>query len=487
MEHYSVYQDIANRTGGDIYVGVVGPVRTGKSTFIKRFMETLVLPSADAGVRAEMTDELPQSAAGKTVMTTEPKFVPAKAARLSLAKGTDVSVRLVDCVGFAVEGANGFEEDGAARLVKTPWREEAMPFEEAAALGTEKVIREHSTIGVLVTTDGSIADIPRENYVAAEERAVQELKALKKPFVIVLNCREPASQGELLHALEEKYEAPMVALNAENMGETEILEVLKKALFEFPVTRIDVKMPRWLQSLSEDEKAVSELLGAVKKASESIVKMRDCFALETLFEEASGFINPTEIRMDLGKGSVEIFIDAKKSLFLETIGERCGETLEDDLALLRYASGLAETKRAYDKVKDALAEAAEGGYGIVFPTEGDYELQKPKLVKKGGGYAVDFRAKAPSYHVVKIDVTGSVNPIIGTEQQGEEFVQETLRSYEEGDVWETNIFGKSLRALMSEELAAKNKAVPPELRKKLRRTVSRIVNDGKGNLICILF
>lgn len=487
MENYSVYQDIANRTGGDIYVGVVGPVRTGKSTFIKRFMETLVLPSADASVRAEMTDELPQSAAGKTVMTTEPKFVPAKSAQISLVKGVDVSVRLVDCVGFAVEGANGFEEDGAPRLVKTPWSEEAMPFEAAAALGTEKVIREHSTIGVLVTTDGSIADIPRENYVAAEERAVRELKELQKPFVILLNCREPETQGELLRALEMKYDAPMVALNVENMGETEILEVLRKALFEFPVTHIDVKMPKWLQSLSEEENTVSELLGAVKTAAENIVKMRDCFLLENLFEETSGFINPTEICMDLGKGSVEIFIDAKKSLFLQTLGRLCGEELEDDLALLRYASGLAETKRAYGKVKNALAEAAESGYGIVFPTEDDYELQKPKLVKKGGGYAVDFKANAASYHIVKIDVTGSVDPIIGTEQQGEEFMQETLKSYEEGEVWETNIFGKSLRALMSEELASKNKAVPAELRKKLRRTMSRIVNDGKGNLICILF
>lgn len=487
MENYSVYQDIANRTGGDIYVGVVGPVRTGKSTFIKRFMETLVLPSADANVRAEMTDELPQSAAGKTVMTTEPKFVPAKAARVSLEKGVDVSVRLVDCVGFAVEGASGFEEDGAPRLVKTPWREDAMPFETAATLGTEKVIREHSTIGVLVTTDGSIADIPRENYVAAEERAVRELKELQKPFVILVNCRAPETQGDLLRTLEMKYDAPMVALNVENMGETEILEVLRKALFEFPVTRIDVKMPKWLQSLSEEENTVSELLGTIKTASEKIIKMRDCFLLESLFEETSGFVNPTEIRMDLGKGSVEIFIDAKKALFLETLGRLCGEKIEDDLALLRYASGLAETKRAYGKVKNALSEAAESGYGIVFPTEEDYELQKPKLVKKGGGYAVDFKANAASYHVVKIDVTGSVDPIIGTEQQGEEFMKETLKSYEEGDVWETNIFGKSLRVLMSEELATKNKAVPVELRKKLRRTLSRIVNDGKGNLICILF
>ena len=488
MENYSVYQDIANRTGGDIYIGVVGPVRTGKSTFIKRFMETLVIPSAEASERAVMTDELPQAAAGRTVMTTEPKFVPAKAATISIAKGTEASVRLVDCVGFSVEGASGFEEDGTPRLVKTPWREEAMPFEEAATIGTEKVIKEHSTIGVLITTDGSVTDIPRNNYLAAEERAVRELKAIGKPFVIVLNCQDPSAQGELLRSLEEKYEAPMVALNVEKMGEGEILEVLQKALFEFPVVRIDVRMPKWLQSLPEENRAVNGLLSAVRQISGEIVKMRDCFTLETLFEEESGFINPDEIRMDLGRGRVEITVGVKESLFYEMLSEESGEGIENDLALLRYVRTLSDMKREYDKVKDAFSEAENNGYGIVFPSEGDYELEKPKLVKKGAGYGVQFKANAPSYHIVKINVTGSVNPIIGTEQQGEEFVSETLKSYESGEaVWETNIFGKSLRALMGEELAGKSGAMPMELQKKLRRTISRIVNDGKGNLICILF
>lgn len=488
MENYSVYQDIANRTGGDIYLGVVGPVRTGKSTFIKRFMETLVLPFAEEGAKTEMMDELPQAAAGKTVMTTEPKFVPAKAANVTVAKGTSASVRLVDCVGFAVEGASGFEEDGAPRLVKTPWSEEAMPFERAAALGTEKVIKEHSTIGILVTTDGSVTDIPRNNYVAAEERAVRELKAQGKPFVIVLNCKEPSSQGELLNALETRYEAPTVALNAEKMTEEEILEVLKKALFEFPVTRIEVKMPRWLQALPEENRTVNALLSAIRKASCEIVKMKDCFALETLFDEESGFINPDEIRMDLGRGRAEISVGAKETLFYETLSEACGEGIEDDLALMRYVRTLSGMKREYDKVKDALSEAEKSGYGIVYPGEGDYKLEKPQLVKKGAGYGVEFKANAPSYHIIKINVNGAVNPIIGTKQQGEEFVADTLRSYDEGEaVWETNIFGKSLRSLMGDELSGKTNAMPVELRKKMRRTITRIVNDGKGNLICILF
>ena len=488
MENYSVYQDIASRTNGDIYVGVVGPVRTGKSTFIKRFMESLVIPYAEGSIKAEMIDELPQAAAGKTVMTTEPKFVPAKAATISLCKGTETSVRLVDCVGFAVEGANGFEEEGAPRLVKTPWKEEAMPFEEAASLGTEKVIREHSTIGILVTTDGSVTDLSRNAYVAAEERAVRELKAIGRPFVMILNCQNPEENGALLKSLEEKYEVPMVALNVEKMGEEEILEVLRKALFEFPVTSIDVKMPKWLQSLPEEDETVCALLSAVKKLSCEIVKMRDCFSLESLFEEDCGFCNPEEIRMDLGKGKVEIFIDTKNTLFYEKLAKVSGEGELDDLKLLRYVQKLADVKRKFDKVGEALEAAEESGYGIVYPGEEDYELQKPKLVKKSTGYGVQFKATAPSYHIVKIDVSGSVNPIIGTEQQGEEFVADTLKNYDEGEkVWETNIFGKSLRTLMGEDFSGKSDAMPIELQKKIRRTVSRIVNDGKGNLICILF
>lgn len=488
MENYNVYEDIAGRTGGDIYIGVVGPVRTGKSTFIKRFMETLVLPSATEETRSVMTDELPQAAAGKTVMTTEPKFVPSKAARISV-KGAEAFVRLVDCVGFAVEGATGFEEDGAPRLVKTPWQESPMPFEQAAALGTEKVIKEHSTIGILVTTDGSITEIPRENYISAEERAVRELKALEKPFVILLNCKSPQAQTALKKELETKYEAPVVAMNVEEMGESELLELLQTALFEFPVQRIDVKMPKWLQTFPEDNAAVSTLLSTLKKATESIVKMRDCFALERLFDETMKFTNPDEIRMELGKGRVEISVGAKEELFFETLSNECGEEISDNACLMQYARSLAGMKKEYDKIKGAFEEAGKNGYGIVYPGEEDYTLEKPQLVKKGAGYGVRFKANASSYHIVKIDVTGIVSPIIGTKQQGEEFVEDTLKTYEEGEekVWETNIFGKSLRSLVGEELAGKTNAMPVELRRKMRRTMTKIVNEGKGNIFCILF
>jgi stage IV sporulation protein A len=489
MENYSVYEDIACRTGGDIYIGVVGPVRTGKSTFIKRFMEKLVIPSADENARAVMVDELPQSAAGKTVMTTEPKFVPAKAAKVSLGKGAEAFVRLVDCVGFGVEGASGFEEDGEPRLVKTPWQDEAIPFEKAAEIGTEKVIKEHSTIGILVTTDGSITDIPRSGYVAAEERAARDLKSIGKPFVILLNCKAPQEQEGLRSALEEKYKVPVVALNVEKMGEDEISFVLQKALFEFPVTRIDVHMPKWLQTFPETEKAVEGMLSAVKTASKNISKMRDCSVLESLFDAESDYCNPDEIRLNAGTGSVELFIGAKAKLFYQMLGEACGEEIADDLALMQYVQSVAGVKRDFDKVKDALKDAEEHGYGIVYPGEAEYALEEPKLVKKGAGYGVEFRAKASGYHIIKVDVTGKVSPIIGTKQQGEDFVDDILKTYVEGQekVWETNIFGKSLRTLVGDELAQKSGAMPLELRRKVRRVVTRAVNEGKNNVVCILF
>ena len=489
MENYSVYEDIAHRTGGDIYVGVVGPVRTGKSTFIKRVMETLVIPAADEKLRAEMTDELPQAAAGKTVMTTEPKFVPATAAKITVAKGADVSVRLVDCVGFAVDGAGGFDEEGAPRLIHTPWSAEPMPFEQAAALGTQKVIKEHSTIGVLVTTDGSITEIPRENYVVAEERAVRELKEIDKPFVILLNTKKTSSVSALKKALEEKYGVPVVAMNVEKMSEHDVLELFKKVLFEFPVTRIDVKLPNWLRTFTEDHAAVDGALSAVKKAAVSVRKMRDCFALESLFDSDAPYLNPDEIRMDLGKGRAEITIGTKEEFFYQTISATCGEDLRDHLSLMQYLQAVAGIKKAYDKVKDALKDAEENGYGIVYPSEVDYTLEKPRLVKKGASYGVEFKAKASGYHIVRVDVTGQISPIIGSQQQGEDFVAETLSAYEEGEnrVWETNIFGKTLRSLVEGEMAGKSNAMPIELRKKMRRILTKIVNDGKTNVFCLLF
>ena len=488
MENYSVYEDIASRTNGDIYIGVVGPVRTGKSTFIKRFMEELVIPSADESKRAVMTDELPQSAAGKTVMTTEPKFVPAQAATISVREGAEASVRLVDCVGFAVEGAGGFEEDGSPRLIKTPWSDQAIPFEKAAKLGTEKVIREHSTIGILMTTDGSITEIPRTAYVSAEEHAVSELKEIGKPFVILLNCREPETQEALRASLEDKYGVPVLAVNAEKLSEPEILRILQKVLFEFPVTGIDIRLPKWVQSLPKSSKVVSGLLSRLRKIAPSLVKMKDCLLLENLFGEEDAFVNPDNINMELGKGRAELSVEAREGLFYEVLSEECGENIPDDFSLMRYVKSLADSKRSYDRIREAFEEAEANGYGTVAPGEEDMSLEAPKLIRKGSGYGVNFRATAPSYHIVKVEVTGEVNPIIGTQQQGEDFVREILADYEEypEKVWATNIFGKTLRELVSEGLEEKAGAMSPDLRKKMRRTITRIVNEGRGGVICIL-
>lgn len=488
MENYSVYEDMSSRTGGDIYVGVVGPVRTGKSTFIKRFMEELVIPVADPSRRAVMIDELPQSSYGKTVMTTEPKFVPAKAEKIKIRDGAEVSVRLVDCVGFAVEGANGFEEDGEPRLVNTPWQETAIPFERAAEIGTQKVINEHSTIGVMVTTDGSITELPRDNYIQAEERAVAELKRIGKPFVVLLNCKEPLSANDLKTELEKKYEVPVFATNVEKMDEKDFLALLEKILFEFPVLQIDVKIPKWLQALEQSNTRIERLKNALQKIAPSLVKMKDCFLLENLFEEGDGFVSPKEISMDLGKGRVEIFVSVTEEFFYETLSDECGEIIDDDYKLFSFVRSLSDAKRNYDKIKEAFESAEKNGYGMVAPTETELLLAEPKLVKKSAGYGVKFKASAPAYHVVKIDVTGEVNPIIGTKQQSEEFVKEAVESYEAGTdkVWQTNIFGKSLKELVMDELNGKTASMPQEIRRKLRRTMMRVVNEGKGGIICIL-
>ena len=489
MEEYGVYEDIANRTGGDIYIGVVGPVRTGKSTFIKRFMEMLVIPFCDPSKRAEMTDELPQAAAGKTVMTTQPKFVPAKAAKIAVKEGVEASIRLVDCVGYAVEGASGFEEEGQPRLVSTPWGEDPLPFERAAEVGTEKVIKEHSTVGVLVTTDGSVTDIPRENYLQAEERTVKELKALGKPFIVLLNCKSPQKSGALCAALQEKYDVPVMAVNAEKMSKEDLSSILEKTLLEFPVCSIDVKIPGWLQIMPEGHDKVQSILSAVKDCAPKLKKMKDCLSLERLFADDADFLNPLQVQMDLGAGTAEISIEAKEGLFYKVLGEECGEDIKGEAELFALLKNLSAQRKDFEKVQYALQQAEETGYGIVQPHTEEYRLSKPKLIKKGQNFGVEFSAKAQGYHLIKVEWSGSVCPIIGGKEEGERFYAETVDKYEkdEGQVWETNIFGKSIQELLGDNLKMKADAMPQELRIKMRRVITRIVNERKNNAICLLF
>ncbi len=487
MESFSVYEDIATRTGGEIFIGVVGPVRTGKSTFIKRFMEELVLPGVAASKKKRYQDELPQSAAGKTVMTTEPKFVPEEGAEIKV-RDIAAKVRLIDCVGYPVDGANGFEEDGAPRLVKTPWNDSPVPFHRAAEEGTRKVIRDHSTIGILVTTDGSVTGIPREGYEAAEEEAVRELNAIKKPFVILLNCAEPASQEQLRAALAEKYGAPVIALNAETMTAADIGNVLEHILYEFPVLSVDIDIPDWMRVLDADAPIVAEALSGVRKIAPKISKMSDCALLDTLFAESNRLLPPVSLEIDAATGTAHCRIEAREGAFYEVLGEVCGERIGDDFSLMSYCSRLAEAKKLYERIGQAFEDAKEYGYGIVPPIDDEMSLSEPTVTKKSGRVGVNLRADAPSYHIIRVDVRGEVRPALGNEEQSEAFARQLAEGMETepARAWDTNMFGRTLREMLGEELSQKNRSMGETVRKKMRRTVTRIVNEGKGGVICIL-
>ena len=487
METFSVYEDIASRTGGEIFVGVVGPVRTGKSTFIKNFMQQLVIPSVSKSKKSRYIDELPQSAAGKTVMTTEPKFVPEAAAEISV-KDAKAKVRLIDCVGFPVAGAVGFEEEGAPRLVKTPWNETPVPFETAAEEGTRKVIREHSTIGLLVTTDGSVTGIPREAYEKAEEQAHEELKAIGKPYAILLNCQNPSESEELRAALEEKYCAPVIALNAEEVTAEEICGVLERILYEFPVLSIDVDLPDWMRVLDADNALIDEVLKGVRAVAPKIEKMSDCALLDTMFADSERLLPPVSLELDAATGKATCKIEAKAGTFYQVLGEQCGEDLSSDFALMSYVKQLSAAKKVFERVGQAFSDAQEFGYGIVPPEQQEMSLAEPKVVKKSGRVGVNLHADAPSYHIIRVDVSGEVRPALGNEEQSEAFVKQIAENLETSpeEAWNTNMFGRTLKDMLGEELFVKNRSMREGVQKKMRRTVTRIVNEGKGGVICIL-
>jgi len=490
MLEYNVYEDIAGRSGGDIYIGVVGPVRTGKSTLIKKFMTELVIPNAEDGnAKSVMVDELPQSASGKSIMTTEPKFVPAKAAQVRIENAT-ANIRFADCVGFITHGANGFEEDGKPRLVNTPWSDKPLPFAEAAELGTDKVITEHSTIGICVTTDGSISDIPRDGYIEAEERTVERLKASGKPFVIILNCVEPdkAAAKRLREELENKYGVTTIATNCEKLNAEGLLNVLKAVLFEFPVTGLDVDIPDWMRFLPPDSTAVCELLERIKTASSGVYRMKDCSAFENMLSDCKFWKAETSMDLSLSTGKAHINCYVQDGIFFEMLSEIAGDAISDEYTLMRYVRGTSEAKRNYDKIKDAFECAKVNGYGIVQPDDGDMSLEEPKVVRQGGSVGIRLRATAPSYHIVKIDVSGEVSPIMGSASQSESIVQGMMHGFESNpeDMWDTNVFGKSLRGMVKEGLSGKVNCMHDETKNKMRRAITRIVNEGKGGVICII-
>ncbi len=484
-----LYNDMAERSGGNIYIGVVGPVRTGKSTLIKRFMTELVLPNAEEGRKAEMVDELPQSAAGRTVMTTEPKFIPAEAVRVKV-DNAEANVRLIDCVGFAVDGASGFEEDGAPRLVNTMWSDRPLPFTEAAALGTQKVISEHSTVGFCVTTDGSVTGIARENYIPAEERTVAELKKIGKPFIIVLNCADPtlSSSQALKSELEIKYACPVVAMNCENASSDGLFDLLRAVLFEFPVTSIDVKIPDWLRVMPADSSAVSELLERVRKVSKDVCVMRECSAFDEMFAGCKYWKSEVGVNLSLSTGKAQVEAALNDGVLFEMLSEISGEQITGEGALMEYVAAASLAKKNYDKVKDAFECAKATGYGIVCPDEDDLSLEKPKVVKQGQNVGIKLRATAPSYHVVKVDVCGEVSPIMGVASQSEDMVNGIMQGFETDPqaTWNTALFGKSLKSMVKEGVEGKVNCIQEDTRNKMRRTITRIVNEGKGGVICIL-
>lgn len=490
MLDYNVYEDIAERSGGDIYIGVVGPARTGKSTLINKFMTGLVIPNVEDGnARNVMVDELPQSGSGKSVYTTEPKFVPANAAEVKI-DNASARIRFCDCVGFVTEGAQGFEEDGSPRLVNTPWSSEPLPFERAAELGTEKVISEHSTIGLLVTTDGSIADIPRSGYIPAEEKAAESLKRSGKPYVIVLNCVDPSTDANrrLRADLEQKYGAACIAANCRNLDEGGLCDILRAVLFEFPVTSLDVDIPQWMRFLPQEGSALSEIISKIKEVSPAISKMRDCSVLDEALSGCRFWKGEGAVSLNLADGRANFKAEVKDGIFFEMLSEIAGENLTDEYTLMKYVRGTSEAKRSYDKIKDAFECARVNGYGIVQPCDEDMSLESPSVVRQGGSVGIKLRATAPSYHIVKVDVSGEVSPIMGAASQSESIVQGMMSGFENNpeDMWDTNVFGKSLRGMVKEGLAGKVTGMPDEAKNKMRRAITRIINEGRGGVICIL-
>lgn len=490
MDH-SIYSDIARRTDGNIYLGIVGPVRSGKSTFISRLMNTLVIPNiADDFRRERANDELPQSSAGKTIMTTEPKFVPEKAVTIVLDDEVKMNVRLIDCVGYIVPSAIGYIENEAPRMVMTPWFEEEIPFNMAAEVGTRKVIAEHSTIGIVVTTDGSITDIPREEYRQAEERIISELNEINKPFVVILNCRNPDSPESraLAASMQEKYSAPVMAVSCLDITEEQIRELLGMVLLQFPVCEIRIKMPKWVTALDRDHWLRRELFSTIKSAAakvSGISSIKSCADEIAACEYVSGAI-PEDI--DLGTGAGVIDIALRRELFYRILGETTGLELHDESDLMPCMIELAQIKNKYERVRGALEEVEATGYGIVLPTMDELKLEEPKIVKQGGKYGVRLRASAPSIHMMSADITTEINPIVGSEKQSEELIAYLLTDFEENPkkIWESNIFGKSLHELVNEGLHNKLYRMPTDARMKLQETIQRIINEGCGGLICII-
>lgn len=487
----NIYRDIAARTEGAFMLGVVGPVRTGKSTFIKRFMETLVIPQIDnTYMRERAKDELPQSGSGRTIMTAEPKFVPEDAVKISLAQDTELSVRLVDCVGYMVEGASGQFEDGNERLVTTPWFDHEITMTDAAEKGTHKVIAEHSTIGIVVTTDGSICDIPREKYLAPEERVIRELKSIGKPFVVLLNSAYPESEAarQAAEDISAQYDVECLRVNCLTLTEEDIAEIVRSVLKEFPLKSMGIFLPEWMDALPEDNELKSELFSWILESGAGAVKIKDCYSTVEKLKEYEKVSSACISRSELGNGAVSVSVQLPRALYYSTISEQTGIEIKNDGDLISTLAEMSAVKTDYDKLRTALEDVRTKGYGVVMPDSSQMRLEEPQIVRQGGKYSVRLKANAPAIHMLMTNVETEVTPAIGGETASEDIINFLLQGFD-GDVnriWQSNIFGKSLNDIAEEGLTSKIEALPENAKNKLQQTLQRIINEGSGGLICIL-
>ena len=491
MTSTSIYNDIAVRTGGDIYIGVVGPVRTGKSTFIKKFMDTLVIPNIESEYQKERAnDELPQSAGGRTIMTTEPKFVPEKGIEIKMQDSLSMNVRLIDCVGYIVPSSLGYIENDDPRMVMTPWFEEPVPFNMAAEFGTKKVITEHSTIGLVITTDGSISDIPREEYAEAEARVIAELKEINKPFIVLVNSMYPNSESSKAVAREiaEKYSVAARTVNCIELDENDISDILCELLYEFPIKELKIKLPLWITALESEHWLQKQIYSSVLTASAEMSKVSHINGFAKMLEASENVASSKVEKIDLGRGSATVCADVDRKLFYDVLKETTGVDIANEQQLMKEFIELSEIKRKYNRFKDALDEVEATGYGIVMPEIEELALKEPEIVKQGGRYGVRLRASAPSIHMMKANITTEVSPIVGSEKQSEDLVMYLLDEFKEEPtkIWESNIFGKSLHSLVNEGLHTKLARMPQDARMRLQETLERVINEGCSGLICII-
>ena len=486
-----IYHDIQTRTGGNIYLGVVGPVRSGKSTFIQQFLDCLVIPHIENEAQRERaTDEMPQSSAGRTIMTTEPKFIPEEAVSISLGSNARLNVRLVDCVGFVVPSAIGYIEGENPRMVQTPWSEEPMPFHMAAEMGTKKVMEEHSTVGIVVTTDASFSDIPREEYQLAEERVIRDMKATGKPFAVILNSAHAKDEEtlKLAQSLSERYEVPVVAADCLKLTEDDIRTILSAVLFEFPINEIAIELPNWLTSLEKEHWLKEEILSLIESVCDKIANVNDCKKITEALSVSEYIETVRTLDIDLSTGNVTIKAELKNGIFYRLLSEKTGVDVTSEQELMEVLGDLAKAKKEYEKVKNALEEVEQTGYGIVMPDSSQLSLEEPELMKQGGRYGVRLKASAPSIHMLRADIVTEVAPIVGSESQSEDLVLYLMKQFEENpnEIWNSDIFGKSIYSIVKEGLNNKLARMPTDARGKLRETVEKVINEGCNGLICII-